>query len=316
MQLTYDQVEQFLVNFEIEGSKIFCEFKTPDGEILESSAILNKTKTIKDQVAKKATRVVKSQARRQASRMIRGALGGGMVGRMGSSILRGSMKDAGSGMLESDFTESDKQDGIVKAFSRVARQFGMNRSGERLERRTPRNRNEQEEDSSSLTAYQQQLRKAPVRNLFEQDILARLLVEIAMADGQISKEENEFLQSILPKKIGTVQDIRAKDPISKIELEELNSDVRDSIYLMAWSMSLVDYDLDAGESQVLFEYGELFGLPDHRIREIAKLAKYNCIEQALTPETNRDDLYEMADGIQLDREEAERCMIQYKKRMF
>ena len=79
---------------------------------------------------------------------------------------------------------------------------------------------------------------------------------------------------------------------------------------------MVDYDLDAGEAQVLFEYGELFGMPDHKIREIAKLAKYNCIEQALTPDTTRDDLYEMADGIQLDREEAERCMIQYKKKMF
>jgi uncharacterized tellurite resistance protein B-like protein len=316
MELTYDQVEQFLVNFEIEGSKIFCEFETPDGQIIESSAILSKTKTIKDQVAKKATRVIKSQARRQASRMIRGALGGGMVGRMGSSILRGSMKDVGSGMLESDYTESDKQDGIVKAFSRVARQFGMNRSGERLERSSNRSRNTQEEDSSSLTAYQQQLRKAPVRNLFEQDILARLLVEIASADGQISREENEFLSAVLPRKLGTVQDIKAKDPISRIELEELDNNVRDSIYMMAWSMSLVDYDLDAGEAQVLFEYGELFGMPDHKIREIAKLAKYNCIEQALTPDTTRDDLYEMADGIQLDREEAERCMIQYKKKMF
>lgn len=316
MELTYDQVEQYLVNFEIEGSKIFCEFETPDGEIIESSAILNKTKTIRDQVAKKASRVVKSQARRQASRMIRGALGGGMVGRMGSSILRGSMKDMGSGMLESDFTESDKQDGIVKAFSRVARQFGMNRSGERLERRAPRNRNAGREETSSLSAYQQQLRKAPVRNMFEQDILARLLVEIASADGRISKEEQEFLQAVLPKKMGTIEDIKAKDHISKIELEELDNDVKDTIYLMAWSMSLVDYDLDAGESQVLFEYGELFGLPDHRIREIATLAKYNCIEQALTPDTSRDDLFEMADGIQLDREEAERCMIQYKKRMF
>ena len=81
-------------------------------------------------------------------------------------------------------------------------------------------------------------------------------------------------------------------------------------------MSLVDFDMDQRESQVLFEYGELFGLQDFRIREIAKLAKYNCIEQALTPETSRSDLYELADGIELDRDEAERCMIQYKKRMF
>jgi tellurite resistance protein len=316
MRLSYDQVEPFLVNAEVDGTKIYCEFQTPDGEIVESAAVLKKTKTVRDQVAKKATRVVKSQARRSATRLIRGALGGGMAGRIGSSVLRGSMRDMGEGALQSDYTESDKQDGIVKAFSRVARQFGLSSSGERLKERAPRNRGKNEENTSGLSEYHQAIKKAPVRNLFEQDILARLLVEIAGADGQISPEEQEFLKGVLPRKLGTIQDIQRKDPISKIEIEELNDSVKETIFLMAWSVSLVDYDLDPAESQTLFEYGEVFGLRDHRIRELAKLAKYNCIEQSLTPETSRDDLYQLADGIELNRDEAERCMIQYKKRMF
>ena len=81
-------------------------------------------------------------------------------------------------------------------------------------------------------------------------------------------------------------------------------------------MALADYDLDSSEIRLLSTYGELFGISDHRKEELATMAKKECLENAITAETSREELFNLADGIDLDRDNAERCMISYKKKMY
>lgn len=336
MDLPYSEIEKYLVNYEISGGKIFCEFQSPSGEIFESSAPIKASKTVVSEVQKQVARVAKQQARRQAGRLIRGVLGGGMMGRIGSKVARGSISDIGENSEET-YSAADQEEAISKAFSRVARNFGVSRRGEPMPKRESPERDRRERpdrderraqrderrggrdrrtSNSSDSEYQSQLHEYPVSNVFEQEILARFLVEIAGADGRITKDEKDFLADLIPRRFGSIEDLQAKGAISRIEAEELEQGVKETIYLLGWSLAIADFEVDHGEIRKLLTYGELFGIPDHRKEALAKMAKTESLEQAITESTTREDLFQLSDGLDMSREEAERCLINYKKKMY
>lgn len=343
MDFSYPDIEQYLVNYEIDGKQITCEFQTPNGEVYESTATINASKSIGNKLQQEVARVAKRQARKQTNRIIRAAMGG-TLGRIGSKVARSAISDVGNTKSYS-FSTADKEDAIVKAFKRVSRNFSSGRS-ERVEKARPerRERSERRERperrgreerrgrddrrgrgerrgretrrTGSESEYELQLMDHPIENGFEQEILARFIVGIASADGRITSDERDFLTDTIPARFGTIEDIQAKGDISRVEASELESGSKETIYLLGWTMALADFDVDPSETRMLLTFGELFGIPDHRKEELAKMAKYECLEQAITVDTMREDLYKLADGMELDREAAERCMINYKKKMY
>jgi hypothetical protein len=335
MKFSYPDVEQYLVDYQIDGKQINCEFRTPNGEVYESSATINASKSVGNKIQQEVAKVAKRNARRQTNKLIRGVLGG-TAGRITSRVARGAMSNIGSSK-EYSFSTSDKEEAIVKAFDRVSKHFESGRSErvrrERPERRERPPRGERRErgrdrdsgrdrrgrdgrGSQSDSEYENIINDNPVENGFEQEILARLLVELASADNKITADEREFLAGAVPPRFGTIEDLQGKGSISKIEAEELGKGVKETIYLLGWAMALADYDVDPAETRKLLTYGELFGIPDHRKEELAMLAKSYCLEQAITADTTREDLFNLSDGMDMTRDAAERCMINFKKKMY
>ncbi len=315
MDITYAEVEQYLLNHEIEGTKIYCEFQKPNGEVLESHALIKKSQDIKSQVAKKMARMAKKQAKRHVGRFIRGALGGGMLGRIGSSVSRSSVDNvADNATGEASYSESEINEAVVKAFSRVAREFGYTRGrGKLKDKQSERSSGEMEDPN--LSEFQKQMNRAPINNAFEQELMARFLVDIAKADGRIDKEEKDFFGQIIPKRMGNIAAFMNRDPISKIECEELSQQVKETIYMVGWVLAAIDFKLDAEEIKSMYEWGDMFGIDSFKKAELAKFAKSYVIESAFEPTTTRTELFDMADALDLDRDYAERCMIAFKKRM-
>lgn len=331
MKYSYPDIEQYLVDYQIDGKRINCTFQTPNGEIYEGSAMISATKTVGNAVQQQVAKVVKRNARRQTNRFIRSMLGG-TAGRIGSQITRSAISDIGSSN-EANFTTADKEEAIIKAFSRVSRHF-ESRKTERVVREKPEReerrsrgrdrgsdgdrggRSSRRGREESDSEYENIMNNNPVENGYDQEILSRFLVHIAGADGKITPDERELLADIIPSKFGSIQDIQSKDQVSRIEAEEIDANVKETVYLLGWAMALADYDIDAGEVRILNTYGEIFGLPDHRKEKLELLAKTYCLEQAITEDTSRDDLFKLADGMNLDRDEAERCMISYKKKRY
>jgi len=335
MKYSYPDVEQYLVDYQIDGKKINCTFQTPNGEIYEASSMISATKTVGNAVQKEVARVVKRNARRQTNRLIRSMLGG-TAGRIGSKVARSAIGNIGSSN-EASFTTQDKEEAIVKAFGRVSRHFENNKRErvvrERPERRERRERGRGRERGRDGDAgrgrgrarrgedrrdsdYEELIADSPVENGYDQEILSRFLVGIASADGKITPDERELLTDIIPSRFGSIQKIQSKDQVSRIEAEEIEENVKETVYLLGWSMALSDFDVDASEVKILNTYGEIFGLPDHRKEKLELLAKKYCLEQTITAQTAREDLFELADGISLDRDEAERCLIAFKKKQY
>jgi tellurite resistance protein len=315
MDIAYSEVEQYLLNYEIDGTKIYCEFQKPNGEVLTSHALIKKSRDIKSQVTKKMARMAKQQAKRHAGRFIRGALGGGMLGRLGSTVTRSSINEAGDNLDGgSNFSESEIQEATVKAFSRVAREFGYSRGGDRLKERQAAKGNQVVEDENA-SEFQKQMNRAPISNAFEQELLARFLVDIAKADGRIDKEEKDFFGQIIPRKMGNIAAFINRDPISKIECEELSDPVKETIYMIGWVLAAIDLNINAEETRSMYEWGDMFGLDSFKKAELAKFAKAYVIESTMEPTTQRSELLDIADALDLERDYAERVMIAYKKRM-
>lgn len=320
MDFSYEEVSHYVLDYQIDGNRVVVEFQNEAGEVFESSAVIKRSNTLTNKLQKKVGRMAKSQARRHASRVVRSALGGGMLGRLGSQVVRSSVSSVDM-PGENNHAQGDVNDAIGKAFRRVSRNFKTKAANERVsgrDRRMDRSdrRGRQVERSRSRVeelSFQEHLDKHPVKNLFEQDLLSRIMVGIARADGQISADEREFITEILPKKLGTIQDIAARGDISSVEAEELDGPTKKSIMLLAWSVALVDFDLAPSESRKLNEYASLFGFDHSESNSIANLAKYETMTSVMDPLMAKSELYDAASGIGLDENEAERMLIQFKK---
>ena len=105
------------------------------------------------------------------------------------------------------------------------------------------------------------------------------------------------------------------DPVSKVEAEEVTQGVKATIYMMAWVIALIDLEMDPVEEELLMEYADVFGLPDNRREELIKFAKFYVMEQNIDPDEPREDLFQVADKIKLNHDDAERCRIAYKRRV-
>ena len=87
-EITYELIQPLIISEEVNGSKMTCQFEVPGtGEVIEASASIKRDKGLKSQIQKRVTRTVTSKARVSASRMVRGILGGGMLGRIGSQVM-------------------------------------------------------------------------------------------------------------------------------------------------------------------------------------------------------------------------------------
>lgn len=318
MDYSYEQVSPYLLDYEIIGSKIHCEFQNEHGEVFSSTSNIKATKSIQSKVAKRAERMIKSTARRNASRLVRTAFGGGMLGSIGSSVVRNSVNEVDLG-TNKEFSEENIHEAIAKAFKRVSRNFNLGQKSRpataRRERRTRERDNSKRGGSSNDLNYKEYIQRHPISNMFEQDIMSRLLVQMASADGKIMEEERNFILDMLPKKFGTIPEIIARGDISRIEASEVSDEIKKTIMLLAWSVALVDFDLSNAEERRLHEYGALFGLESTDAEQIAMMAKKETLQGIMEPYMDKNELLSVARNIDLTDEQAERMYIDYKKSM-
>ncbi len=306
--ITYQQIEPLIVSATLDRNQMVCTFKTPSGKIIESKASVRRHNDVQSQVQNRIKQMGTMQARMAVSRTLNQVLGGGILGRTASMVVRSATTVDALGIK---YTESEKQDAVVEAFKKVEQFFEFDNNSNAWRE------NKQQTISKgdpNVSEFEKQLVHAPIKNRYDKEVLARLLVEVANADGTISAEEKAFMQDFLPSEFGSIDALLRKDPLSPVECSEVDYEVRKTIYMLAWINALVDYDLDREEKSMLLEFAQLFGFNDADTRETIRIAKYYLVENALAEDLTRNELFDLADRLELSHEEAERCQIRYKKR--
>ena len=321
MEITYELIQSLVISAEADGSKMVCEFEVPESqEVIPSSAMIKRDKSVAGQIKQRVTRTVTSRARVSTSRLVRNILGGGMLGRIGSQAVntatRGVTQDLNRG-----YSSDEKEAAIVEAFSKVAKHFhyddvlGWQKAGaivtNKQKVRSAETKPVRKQVNRNASEFEKLVQKNTITNSFEKEVLARLLVEVAQADGGISSDEEQFLQEFIPDYEAFLQ----KPLLTPIECEEISKSSKLTIYAIAWVVALIDLEMNPLEEAKLFELGDWFELNDRTVDSTINTAKSYILEQNITLDSSNEDAITVGKLLGFTDDESLRAFIKFKKRM-
>lgn len=312
-QSIYQAVQPLIAHAEQQGSTMRVVFRCPvSGQEVESSAGLRTGNSMTDRMAQSAKRSLMWSVRSAIASAVRSALGSGILGNAAASVSRDAMS-AGEDRIR--YSEDDKRDAVERAFQAVAGRFVWDtQQGRYIAAQAA---------GDVLTDFMRQLQAAPATTKYDRSVVARMLTEIAAADGQLGQDEHAFLAGFVTPDIGTVETLARAPRLSAAELAETSTGpVRDTMLMLAWAVALADDDLAPQEEARLAEYGHGLGIAGTRAGELKGHAQGYLLDQALArayASGQRDpaahaEAMELARRLGIDATLAERADIRFRKR--
>ena len=300
MEITYAIIKDLLVKTEVQRQRVYCQFRLPNtNEVLEADHPIVRTKSTQNRVIETVKRNVLWEARRLAYNTVREVLGPGFLRQTEEQLVNATLRE--NEFLDT-YSEADKRAAIVGAFKKVMHQFVYD----------PLTQTWRAARHSNLLI--KQLHTSPVEHSYDQEILARMLMELAKANATISEEEKHFLQRHLGLSSLKYQELALADPVSSVEAEEVSASAKPTIFQLVYTIALVDQRLGAREKKLLAHYGHSMGLKEAEQIKLATLAKKHVLESIVSLHMPRERLFELADQLEMDRTEAERTYVRFKKR--
>lgn len=311
MEITYNLIKPLIVDVEVQGQRVFVEFQQPDtGNFIEAQASVRRGNSVGSAVSRSVKRTAIQQARSSITRMVGSLFGGGFLGRTARAATSTATSEYARGQSQQANapTERDIEEAVVAAFKTVRNQFHWDeKAGAWGKPKAPAAAREK-------TPFEAQIERHPIADRHDRKVFARILADLASADGVIQDEEVTFFQSLVPTDAGSIHDIIASEPVSKVDCEMVKDGVRDTIYMFSWAIVMVDYEIHPKEVDMMGKYGDMLGIASSRKTELEHTAKVHMLEQALNPEISREELFELADSLNLNHDEAERAKIAWIRR--
>lgn len=316
--ITYQNVAPLIVEARPSGRSMRFTFQCPvSGTRVQASHTFQHAPTFGSQASAIAERAVMYEVRRGISNTLRSMFGYNVVGRVAGDIASSAMGQAtqGSQMGQATYSEADKQAAAVAAFTQVQSQFVWDpKNGRWVSARHA---------MQSLSPFEQQIAQHPVREAYDRSILARMMVEITMADGTYAQEESDFLLEFLDPGLGTPQQLARRPALSEAELAEVTKGpVRESVLLLAWVLALTDEAFDAKEKAKIEHYARGLGVVGPRLLETGRKAQGFILDRAMDSmmsfaehdEAMREQIMQLADRIGMDRRTAATVEAQFLRR--
>lgn len=313
-QITYDMIEPLIASSNESGSSMHVVFRCPvSAQTVEARGLLQAANTLGNRAAESAKRSVLHGLRNALSRSIRRAFGYGLAGQVATDVTRGAVSSSGGS--GASYSDTDRKQAIVRAFESVSNQFVWDSANSRYIGA--------QSAGQVMTDFMQQLETAPVTSPYDQGVLARMLTEIACADGTVADEERVFLASFIPSQVGTVDSLAGMQRLSPAELAETTQGKpRETMYMLTWAVALTDEDLAPQEEARIGEFAQGLGVTSERAAQLRQFAQVYLVDHALgraypggqRDQETHDEVMAMARRIGLDATEAERVDIRFRKR--
>lgn len=272
--LSYPQVASLVASAEQQGHNMQVVFRCPvQGTDISASAALRKEDSLGSKVASGAKRRLAWGVKSALARSVRRAVGYGMAG----SVASGAVYSAASGdSSNQSFTDAEKQQAVVEAFENVRTSFAWDAANSRFISAAAAGATQPE-----LTL---QLEAAPIVAPYDRGILARMMAEIAAADGSLEDEERNFFAYFVTPDMGSIESILQHAPLSAAELGEVTQGpVRETMLMLTWALALSDQDVEPGEQARLASLAEGLAIPVARAEELRSYAQAYQIDSSLAP---------------------------------
>ncbi len=314
--VNYDTIFPLIAQANPDGASMRVTFRCPvSGATFESSAGIQASDDLASKAKAGAKRSALWSLRSAVAGAARRALGGGIGGSLASGAAYGATSGVGN---QRSYSEEEKKAAIAQAFESVRDQFVWD---------TPNNRFISAQAAGDvLTEFAQQLGAAPVGTPYDRKVLARMLTEIACADGDLGEEERGFLHGFITPEIGTVEQLAQQAQQARLTPAELAECApgpsRETMLMLAWSVAFTDESLAPEEEQWLGEFAAGLSIAEPRAQQLKTFAQVYVVDAALGrayPGGQRDEaahawVMDLGSRIGLDPTEAERADIRFRKR--
>lgn len=303
MEVTYASIKPYVLEEVVENSTIKCKFQVEE-EIYEATGYIRV-----DQKAA-ATHNIKNMARSSIMGRIRSSLssliykvtGGGLVGNVASMA---SSETIRQNVSTTSFSRADQEKAIIDAFKKIQHQlyFDEETKAWRIAR--------------IFSDFERRLKANPIAKAYDKKILARMLIEMSRADGEVEETEREFLNGFLSAETGTLVELMRRPPVSQVECEEITKEGKENVFMIVAAMAISDHQFEEAEKTKLTYYSEMMGFTETKHLELLRLAQDYTIEAIIREgsELSRDEIYQFADKIGMERGEAERAQVRFDKRV-
>lgn len=302
MEITYESIKHLLLEETVDGYMMNCKFKVEEEVYEATSSIRKDTKDTTQQIKGIVRSNLFSKLRTTISQVVRKVLGGGIQGNIGQQVTSSVVAKHTNAP---SFSRKEREDAVVACFQKIAFNiyFDQEAGAWKVARK--------------LSEFEKRLKQNPLEKAYDKKTLARMLIEIAKVDGSIEQEEKEFFQDFLSEETGTFAELMRTPQLSRVECEEVTKEVKENVFMVVCALAISDHDFDSKERNRLYEYAAMLGLKDDVRDNVLRMAQDYTIETVVNTEgeMERDDLYEFADAIGMDRGEAERAQVRFSKRL-
>lgn len=311
-EFTYESIRPLLVEAQQDGHYLSCIFRCPLSNFsIESRAVLQHASIGEDFIGSAQKRATGS-AKSSLVGFLRRIFGGATLG-AAADTARGAIRDNDQPDV---YSEEATRRAVLEAFHEVLTSFVWDGGAERWI--------SAQAGADLLPEFNQQLAAAPVSDEQDREVLARILVEIAQADGTFATEERAFLESFLGADEGRVDQLAEHPPLSSDELAGCGAlPIRETMLMLAWATSLVDGDLHAKEAERIEDFAHMLSVRAARAAELKRYAQIYLVDQALEHAYEEGpggarrhaEAFALAERLGLDHASIERCDVRLRKRL-
>ena len=255
-QISYESIAPLIQDLQVRGRTVNVLFVCPvSQERVQARHNMPRNNTATSNIARSAQRSAMYAAQNAVSQVIRNVFGYNLFGRVASDVARQTVY-AASNNNQNSLSAKEQKQAVLQAFQSVSSRFAWDAKQQRWLSTSAL--------KETLSPFELQLQRAPITHPYDKGILSRMLVQVAVSDGNLSTEEEDWLASFLDPQQGSVSNIAQRPPLSQAEVSQTSAGaVRETMLMIAWMVALCDEEFADQEKAMLQQFSKLFALPVH-----------------------------------------------------
>ncbi|MFT4628138.1 MAG: DnaJ-domain-containing protein 1 [Myxococcota bacterium] len=315
-RFTLDAIRSLISHQSVSGRYLMVTYRCPtSGTQVQSKWQGPQSSGIAASVGSAAQTTLWYEVRKQANLFVRSLLGTGAMGRVAQQAVNTALASAptSSSTGRHTLTAAEVEQGLVEAFQGVSSQFAW--AGGKWVHGSAA--------AESLGPLDRLLHDNPLTDRYDTLLVARMLVQVAAADGQLVEAETDYLADVLDPELGSLESLRSRPPLTTAELAEASpGGTRSSMLAIVHVLALADEELHAAERALLDSFAAGLGLSASVAGEARTAAQTWLLEQALERMVTwgghdphaRAQLVELGTKVGLSQEEVERIEARWQRR--
>lgn len=285
-QPTYAEIQPLVARERREGARVIVSFRCPvtGASVASVGQLQASADSVLQRHVELEARTAQWNMRQELARSMSALAGGGALGAAAYQAAMRSTEVVGAAVTRDKvFDEGDIEQAVLRAFLAVADQFGRDASGRWVHHSalggarsaaTPAAR-----PAGAVGPTAERLtdlvRSAPLGQAADRQVLLRMLVEVALADGVVTDDERTMLKAFgaSPAELDG-----GAPPLTAEELGATTPSAREAMWSMVAAVAYADRRLDQVEQHRMASFAAWLGISRARASQLDRMAREHLVE--------------------------------------